>query len=154
MPRYPLAGGVGDMLKADYDPDDDTKIAFAQLETEEITGTAKEVLYDTPNTYNNGTTYAKIGTGWYASMDGDYDIICDVKAYDGTRIGYAAYRINGGSWVDMGSDDTGNYVTKTIADVALKEGDFIEYGVKTNHSGYGAYINDLSYKQKTATRII
>ena len=134
--------GIGDMKKATYDSNADGKIALANL-NQAAYDPSLEVLivHNTPaESSMHAVSYGVMGQrGFVAFKGGDFKSNRDVG--DGTA--FLAYRINGGSWVEIGNTDSLSYVWLTMASaITLSDGDFVELGLKNDSTSYYSYITE------------
>jgi len=165
-----LRGGSGDMSMVVYDPNLDGIIAVAELDTDIM----KKTVYDSDvndkiavaelehvtHTLNNEVTYqyfivpsSTLGnTAYYVLSNrgfaivkgGDYKFAANIRCANASYIAYLGYRINGGSWVDIGNTNSTTFVeVKMGAAISLNDGDTVEMGLKGAHASYNVYIENI-----------
>ena len=121
---------VGDMLKSTYDSDEDGIVEDADLSVVS-TKLTKVNLPMEEHTVNTTTTTPK--TAGYIQYGGTYTIKVELLG-DGIYTTYAYYRINRGSWVEIGHQITSSWVVKQATGVSISEGDLVEIGTKSQNA--------------------
>lgn len=156
-----LDPSLGNMKKSVYDSDVNDKIALANLEQVAHTLNAEVIVFSsgamTTEDNMHATAYSFLGNRGYCCVKGgDYKFEAECKTNrdvgDGTC--FLGYRINGGSWIQIGTTDSLTHVVLTMgAAVTLNDGDTVELGIKNDSASYYSYIRRYQVLMSKVNRI-
>ena len=135
---------VDGMLKSVYDSDLNGKINLAQLNQNAQTLSAEvtDGYFDPGESSRLATTYAcLLNRGFCLKKGGDYKFGAYIRTANAVTHALLGYRINGGSWVDLGNTlSTTLVLIKMAAAITLNDGDVVELGLKGANLSYNVYI--------------
>ena len=130
-----------------YDSDKDGKINVAQLNHVVATLSAEvtDGYFKHAETSRASTAYGCLGNrGFCLKKGGDYKFGANIRCANASYIAYLGYRVNGGSWVQIGTTaSTALVEIKMGTAITLNDGDVVEMGLKGASAAYSVYIEDI-----------
>lgn len=132
-----MSGDMANMVSEIISLKDYTSSGIIEIPVE--VGNDHIIIFNDVQLTNTGLT-EQIKASFNCMCSGAIGINAEIKSYSTSYWAYLSYRINGGSWVVVGSIKNTEFQPITFT-LGINKGDLVDISLRSSGNGFAAYLN-------------